>query len=192
MAAPERELGSPHPERGVIELLSAEAARAQQTGLVTVLTDSVDGGASVGFLPPLDREEAIRYWQSVVAAVGKGSRRLWIAREPDGTVIGTVQLDLETRANGNHRAEVMKLMVHRASRQRGIGRALMLAAEAEARRLERTTLVLDTRQGDPSERLYRSLGWELGGVIPRYARSADGKLDPSAFYYRLLDQQAGC
>jgi len=81
----------------------------------------------------------------------------------------------------------MKLMVYRASRQRGIGRALMLAAEAEARRLERTTLVLDTRQGDPSERLYRSLGWELGGVIPRYARSADGKLDPSAFYYRLLD-----
>lgn len=187
MAAPERELGAPHPERSVIELLSAAAARGQQAGLVTVLTDSVDGGASVGFLPPLDRGEAIRYWQSVVAAVEKGSRCLWIAREPDGTVVGTVQLDLETRANGTHRAEVMKLMVHRASRQRGIGRALMLAAEAEARRLKRTTLVLDTRQGDPSERLYRSLGWELGGVIPRYARSADGKLDPSAFYYRLLD-----
>ena len=77
-------------------------------------------------------------------------------------------------------------MVHSACRRRGLGRALMLAAEDDARRLGRTTLVLDTRQGDPSERLYRALGWERGGVIPRYARSADGKLDASAFYYRLL------
>ena len=45
----------------------------------------------------------------------------------------------------------------------------------------------DTRHGDPSEALYRSLGWERAGVIPRYARSADGALDPSTFYYRLLD-----
>ena len=127
------------------------------------------------------------YWQGVAVAIERGSRRLWVAREPDGTIAGTVQLDLETRPNGNHRAEVMKLMVHSACRRRGLGRALMLAAEDEARRLGRTTLVLDTRQGDPSERLYRALGWERGGVIPRYARSADGKLDASAFYYRLLD-----
>jgi hypothetical protein len=30
-----------------------------------------------------------------------------------------VQLDLETRANGRHRAEVMKLMVLRAHRRQG-------------------------------------------------------------------------
>src|SRR5262249_3456026 len=117
----------------------------------------------------------------------KGSRLLWIAREPDRAVSGSVQLDLETRPNGTHRAEIMKLMVHSARRRRGIGRALMLAAESEARRLGRTTLVLDTRAGDTSERLYRALGWQLAGIIPRYARSADGALDPSAFYYRTLD-----
>jgi ribosomal protein S18 acetylase RimI-like enzyme len=90
------------------------------------------------------------------------------------------------RANGLHRAEVAKLMVHRAARRRGIARALMLALEDHARRLGRTTLVLDTRQGDPSERLYQSLGYQLAGAIPEYARSADGTLDATAIYYRLL------
>jgi acetyltransferase len=154
---------------------------------VAVLTDSVDSGASVGFLPPLDREEADRYWQDVEAAVERGSRRLWIARDESGAVTGTVQLDLESRPNGSHRAEVMKLMVSSRHRRRGIGRALMQAAEEEARRLGRTTLVLDTREGDSSERLYRSMGWQRAGVIPRYARSAGGALDATAFYYRLLD-----
>ena len=80
-------------------------------------------------------------------------------------------------------------MVHTRARRRGIGRALMLAAEAEARRLGRSTLFLDTRLGDPSEILYRSLGWEFAGSIPRYARSAGGALDANAIYYRLLDAQ---
>jgi ribosomal protein S18 acetylase RimI-like enzyme len=77
-------------------------------------------------------------------------------------------------------------MVHRRARRQGLGRALMLAAEEEARRRGRTTLVLDTRQGDPSEVLYRGLGWQLGGTIPRYAKSADGSLHTTAFYFKLL------
>ncbi len=177
------------PEAIVIERLSPAAARREEAALVALLRDCVDSGASVGFLPPLDTAGAARYWQDVAASMEKGSRLLWVALGRDGAVIGTVQLDLETRPNGSHRAEVMKLMVHTVVRRRGTGRALMLAAEEEARRRGRTTLVLDTRQGDPSERLYRSLGWQLAGVIPCYARSASGALDPSAFYYRLLSPQ---
>jgi ribosomal protein S18 acetylase RimI-like enzyme len=81
----------------------------------------------------------------------------------------------------------MKLMVHTAGRRRGLGRALMLAAQAEARRLGRRTLVLDTRQGDPSEPLYRSLGWTFAGAIPQYARSANRELHATAIYYLLLE-----
>jgi GNAT superfamily N-acetyltransferase len=109
-----------------------------------------------------------------------------MARDAGGNIAGTVQLDLEQRANGNHRAEVMKLMVLSAARRQGLGRTLMEAAESEARRLGRTTLVLDTRQGDPSETLYRAMGWEPAGAIPRYARSADGALHTTVFYYKLL------
>jgi GNAT superfamily N-acetyltransferase len=169
-----------------IEALDREAARRYEPALIALLQDSVDGGASVGFLPPLTLTEAKAYWRTVADAVGAGTRVLLVAR--DGTdVVGTAQLDLATRPNARHRAEVMKVMVHRTARRGGIGRALMLTLEVEARRLGRTTLVLDTRQGDHSERLYLSVGWRFAGVIPRYARSAGGQLDPSAFYYRLLD-----
>jgi GNAT superfamily N-acetyltransferase len=154
--------------------------------LVALLQDVVGGGASVGFVPPLGADEAAAYWESVGAALKGGGRRLWIARAADGGIAGTVQLDLAGQANGRHRAEVTKLMVLSSARRQGIGRLLMEAAEAEASRLGRTTLVLDTRLGDPSEALYRGMGWQPAGTIPRYARSADGTLHTTAFYYKLL------
>ena len=63
---------------------------------------------------------------------------------------------------------------------------LMRAVEDRARQAGRTTLVLDTRQGDPSERLYAAMGYRRAGVIPAYARSANGTLHATAFYYKLL------
>ena len=174
----------------LIEALDADAARREQDALVALLRNVVDDGGSVGFLPPLAADEAREYWESVAVAVKGGSRCLWVARDggaPGRPIIGTVQLDLEKRANGDHRAEVIKLMVHTAGRRRGLGRALMLAAQAEARRRGRRTLVLDTRQGDPSEALYRSLGWTFAGAIPQYARSANRELHATAIYYLLLE-----
>lgn len=174
----------------VVERLTAEAARREASALASILEDVVEGGASVGFLPPLRPAEAASYWREVLAAVEGGTRVLLVARDPHGATVGTLQVDLCTHANGQHRAEVMKVMVPRAVQRRGIGRALMLGAEDEARRLGVTTLVLDTRMGDPSEALYTSVGYQRAGVIPRYARSADGSLHATAFYYRLLDATA--
>jgi acetyltransferase len=151
-----------------------------------LLRDAVASGASVGFLPPLGDAEADEYWAGVVAALREGSRVLLVARDDAGTVTGTVQLDLPTRANGLHRAEVAKLLVHRRARRQGLGRALMLALEETARDLGRTTLILDTRDGDPSCLLYEGLGYSRVGVIPQYARSADGTLHATAFYFKLL------
>jgi acetyltransferase len=119
--------------RAVIESLTAEAARAATRDLDMLLEDAVDSGASIGFLPPLGPTEAADYWAEVAAAVAGGSRVLLVARDADGALVGSAQLGLETRPNGRHRAEVMKVMVHRKARRRGLGRDLMLAAEAEAR-----------------------------------------------------------
>ena len=174
------------PEGASVQELSGADALSLKSGLVCLLVDVVDGGASVGFLPPLSGEDASAYWDSVAAAIEGGRRRLSIARAADGGIVGTVQLDLTGQANGRHRAEVIKLMVLSSARRRGIGRLLMEAAEADARRLGRTTLVLDTRQGDPSEALYRGMGWQPAGTIPRYARSADGTFHTTTFYYKLL------
>ncbi len=170
-----------------IETLTASAASAALPELLAVLDDAVASGASVGFLPPLAAAEGRAYWRAVSAAVGDGSRVLLVARVAGGPIVGTVQLDLATRANGLHRAEVSKLLVARSARRQGLGRRLLVALEAEAQRLGRTTIVLDTRQGDPSEALYAGLGYQLVGAIPAYARSTDGTLHATAFYYKLLD-----
>lgn len=169
-----------------IATLTADEVAALLPALRDLLQDAVASGASVGFLPPLGDAEADAYWLGVVAALREGSRLLLVARDHAGTPVGTVQLDLPTRANGLHRAEVSKLLVHRRARRQGLGRALMLALEGAARDLGRSTLLLDTRDGDPSCRLYEGLGFARVGVVPQYARSADGTLHATAFYYKLL------
>ena len=170
----------------LVDALTAVAARAAEPGLVALLADAVDSGASVGFLPPLLPATASAYWRAVCAEVEAGSRVLLAARDDDGTLVGSAQLELAQRENGRHRAEVAKVMVLRSARRQGIGRSLMLAAEDHARRRGRSTLVLDTRAGDPSERLYASVGWRRVGEIPRYAQSAGGVLHATALYYKLL------
>lgn len=149
--------------------------------LVELLVETVADGASVGFLPPLSREDALAYWQQVV----KPETVLFLA-EIEGRIAGTVQLHLESRANGRHRAEIAKLMVAPQFRRRGIGRQLMDAAEVAARDQERTLLVLDTRAGDPSNVLYQTVGFVEAGRIPRYALAATGELADTVIYYREL------
>ena len=150
--------------------------------LVDVLVACVDDGASIGFLPPLDPTEAEAYW----LGVPKPGVVLLVAHDDAGAIVGTVQLHLESRPDGRHRAEVAKLMVHPRARRRGIARRLMHEAEAIARAEDRTLLVLDTRAGDPSNDLYRSLGWVEAGRIPGYAISATGSRDATVIYYKEL------
>ncbi len=164
---------------------TAEHAEGHLAQLSELLMDAVESGASVGFLPPLREAEALDYWRGVVAAMREGSRVLLVALE-DGVVQGSVQLALETRANGNHRAEAMKLFVHRRARRRGLARALMAAAESTARQLGRTLLIMDTRKGGEAEKMCESLGYIRFGEVPGYARSGNGELHATVFYYRAL------
>src|SRR5207253_121837 len=99
----------------------------------------------IGFMPPIDQGQAHAYWREVIAAMRDGHRILLVAAE-DHLIQGSVQLALETRPNGNHRAEVMKLFVHRRARRRGLARTLMTEVESTARALGRTLLVMDTRK----------------------------------------------
>jgi acetyltransferase len=168
-----------------IGLCSPERLRQQMDSFVALLQDAVEDGASVGYLPPLSGADARAYWETVCAAIAGGARRLIAAEEGEG-VLGAVQLDLPALPNARHRGEVMKLIVHRLARRRGVGRALMQALEHTAAALNRTLLVLDTRKGDAAERLYASLGYRKAGVIPRYAMSAGGTLDDTVYMYREL------
>jgi acetyltransferase len=169
-----------------VERLSEEEARSILPELVALLQDSVDGGSSLGFLPPLATETAEEYWLETLNEVGQGKRILLVAREEGGEVTGSVQLALATKQNAQHRAEVQKLFVHTRARGRGIAQRLMSAIEEAARAAGRTLLVLDTEQGCTAEKLYARYGYTRAGIIPQYAVSADGSLINTVVFYRLL------
>jgi ribosomal protein S18 acetylase RimI-like enzyme len=154
--------------------------------LAEVLLDCVRQGASVGFVLPYTFDEAKRFWQGILAQWEPGARRLLILRNEEGIVVGTVQLLLKALDNGSHRAEVSKMLVHSSMRRRGCGRALMLAIEACAREEGKTLLVLDTRSGDAGEHLYGSLGFQLAGRLPGFARASDGGYDATSYMYKFL------
>lgn len=152
----------------------------EMNDLVELLIGVVEDGASVGFLPPLSAQDASEYWLHVLDPDVK----LWVARV-EGKVVGTVQLHLSNKQNGQHRAEIAKLMIDPQYRRRGIALELMRTAEAAAWLDLRTLIVLDTREGDPSNKLYQSIGYEQAGMIPFYAKSANGELHSTVFYYKV-------
>ncbi|SDY12158.1 Acetyltransferase (GNAT) family protein [Evansella caseinilytica] len=150
-------------------------------GLSELLSKVVNDGASIGFLPPINDSDAAAYWKSTLAP-----DVLLFAAKVNQQIAGSVQLHLCAKQNGRHRAEIAKLMVHPDFRRQGIARLLMQQAEEKAVQEGRSLLVLDTREGDPSNRLYASTGYIQAGRIPDFAESATGEYDATIFYYKCL------
>ena len=170
-----------HPE---ILVLDAAAAKDAIDELADVLVDCVQGGASVSFMLPFGREDAARYFDKVTASIARGETVL-VAAKLDGRIVGTLQLGLDMPPNQPHRADIKKLLVHRAARNRGVGAMLMARAEAEAKARGRTLLVLDTA-GAEAERLYLRSGWQRVGVIPDYAMWPDGGFCDTTFFWKKI------
>lgn len=153
--------------------------------LAALLVETVEGGASVGFLSPLGREAAACWWRERAASVDAGSHRVWIARDGE-RIAGTIGLSRAPLPNARHRAEVAKLMVRPSVRGRGLGGRLLDAAERSAAADGITLLILDTESGSPAERLYRAAGWTESGSIPDYAADPAGVLKPTTFYFKTV------
>jgi len=152
--------------------------------LADVLVDCVAGGASVSFMHPLARERALAFWREAMAGAAAGERIVLVAEDEAG-VCGTVQLMLAMPENQPHRADLAKMLVHRRARRRGVGAALLRAAEEAARANGKSLLVLDTASAD-AERLYARMGWQAVGVVPDYALLPQGGYCDTRFYFRRL------
>jgi GNAT superfamily N-acetyltransferase len=168
-----------------IRRLTAEEAADRLEALSAILMDSVEGGASVGFLLPMTHAKADAFWASVINGVASGQRILLVAEDDEGQILGTAQVVFATPENQPHRADVSKLLVLRRARRQGLGEALMRAAERAARAAKRTVLVLDTAT-DEAERVYQRMGWTRLGVLPDYAMMPDGSLCDTVFYFKRL------
>jgi ribosomal protein S18 acetylase RimI-like enzyme len=102
--------------------------------------------------PPTERE--------LTAIVTSRATVLFVARDDDGTILGSLTLALFRIPTGM-RAWIEDVVVDAAARGRGVGEALNLAAIEQARRAGARTVDLTSRPSrEAANRLYRRLGFE--------------------------------
>jgi len=155
---------------------------ARGAELTDLLGACVERGASVGFVLPFDRAAGEAMWRETAARPGTAVLGAFEASR----LLGVVLLVRSPRQNGRQCASVQTLLVAPDARRRGLGRALLEGAEAEARRRGITLLLLDTETGGDAARLYRALGWIEAGVVPGYAARPDGRITPQTFFHKPL------
>lgn len=154
--------------------------------LSDVLIDCVEGGASVSFMLPMTRSKAESFWRNASESLKRGERMVFAAYDSAGAIVGTVQVILNQPENQPHRGDVAKMLVHRRGRRRGVGAALLAAAERSAFKAGKTLLVLDTVTGSDAERMYAREGWQRCGEIPDYALWPDGRPCPTTIFFKFL------
>ena len=170
----------------VVDRVTEASAAASAAALAPVLIDTVESGASVGWITPPGLAAAESWWAALFA---DPAAETWVARI-DERVLGTITLVRASKPNGPHRADVIKLMVHRDARGRGVAGALMQALEDFAAATGLTLLVLDTETGSLAESLYSRWGWQAVGGIPDYAVSPSGTLSGTTIMYKRLASSA--
>lgn len=171
--------------RVTVRLLSAAEVEPLLPSLVDVLRDAVNGGGSLGFLPPLPDGDGRVYWRSLVPEIERGSRLLFVAFV-GARLVGSVQLVLSPWVNSPHRAELQKLFVATSLKGRGIGKELIAAVHDAARERGRSLVILNTREGNPAEHFYRAHGYRPAGVIPGYTIGIGGERHGNLAMYREL------
>lgn len=171
---------------GLVRVLDAPAAKKHLDDLAAILVDAVEGGASVNFMLPFGRSEALAFWRPIPAQVAAGDIVL-LGAFLDGALVGTVQLHPTPKPNQPHRADIAKMLVLRSARRQGLAKALLRRVEEEALARGRTLLTLDTITDSPAEKLYASLGYVRAGVIPGFALMPEGgKPAPTSVLYKQL------
>ncbi|MEV7923832.1 MULTISPECIES: GNAT family N-acetyltransferase [unclassified Kitasatospora] len=167
--------------------VTAEELDGAAEELAGLLVDTVHGGGSLGFLAPLGRAEAVAWWRALAPEVAAERLLLWTVRaEADGRLAGTIQLRPAVPANGRHRGEVAKLMVHPADRGQRLAGRLLAVLEERAAELGLRLLVLDTETDSPAERLYEAAGWTRVGSVPDYATDPSGRAHPTTIFFKAL------
>jgi ribosomal-protein-alanine N-acetyltransferase len=139
--------------------------------------EALVGGAASEPLPDEDRRQvealsaAALHGNVVYIAteLAKPWARAWIARAEDRSPVGFL-----VAWHVADELHVLGVAVAEAHRRRGMGVALMGAAQDYARGCAIRLLLLEVRRSNrPAIRLYRRLGWSAMGVRPGYY--ADGE-----------------
>ena len=168
-----------------IRILDQDEARERIPELALILFDCVTKGASVGFMNPFSMAEAIGFYANVAEFVAAGDAILFAAIE-NGRAVGSCQIWPEKKPNQPHRAELAKMLVHSAHRNRGIGKILLEAVDGEVKKRGLKLITLDTARGT-AESLYERAGYIRAGVIPNFALWPDGGYCDTVYYYKWYE-----
>jgi len=162
----------------------SEVSFEVRKSLVDLLKDSVANNYSVGFMQDSTEADFEKFWLEEIATCDS-ENGLFLAIAGD-QVLGSVIITRELRANGRHRAELRKLLVHSKAQKMGIGTALERLATNYAKEIGLNLLYLDSATTYLIDGVYEKWGWKKSGEIPNFARNPDGALVSTWFFYKLL------
>lgn len=146
-----------------------------------------DGGI---YFQPLSRlqsrfppERAELFRNGLLVALGQpGWRRLWVARDAQGAIVGHIDLRCHSESGAEHRC-LLGMGVHRAHRGVGLGAALIAHAErwaAASQQLEWIDLQVLSENG-PAMGLYERAGFmRVGEAADRF------RMDGRSFAYTSM------
>ena len=161
---------------------SAELTQELLASLVELLADAVRTNSSVGFMADSTTKDFEEFWRSEFERVARGN--IVLIAERSQIAVGSVIVTREQRANGRHRAEFRKLLVHSAHQKLGVGSLLESSATKTAQAHGIELLFLDSATMYLVDGIYERWGWQKSGEIPRYALNPDGSYTSTWFFYK--------
>ncbi|MGW1042137.1 N-acetyltransferase family protein [Streptomyces sp. NPDC002547] len=146
---------------------------ALRDGVLDLWTDVSNAGGSVGFVPPVTREEIRPELVKHLAAMTEGRTRLLVGHDDDGQVAATAFVTFNTHRLMKHWVWLYTVMVHPRHQGKGYGRDLLAAAADAVRGLEGIEAIrLTCRGGHGLEHFYGSCGYKEVGRVPGAIRVA--------------------
>ena len=162
----------------------SEVSTEVRKSLVNLIKDSVANNYSVGFMQDSTEADFEKFWLDEIE-MSDSKNGIFLAFTGD-QVLGSVIVTRELRANGRHRAEFRKLLVHSKAQKMGIGTALEKLATNYAKEIGLKLLYLDSATSYLIDGIYEKWGWKKSGEIPNFAKNPDGSLVSTWFFYKLL------
>jgi GNAT superfamily N-acetyltransferase len=153
--------------------------------LLTIWVDVSNAGGSVGFVPPVTEEEVAPVAQHAFKKVRSGEHRVLVGYKGEEPV-GFLFLEQRPGPLFKHFAIIKRLQVHPSMQGRGIGGALLQAAEDAARGLGLEQLHLTVRGGTGTESFYERHGYELKARIPDVIKVGRGEYRDELYLIRSL------
>lgn len=148
---------------------------ALRDGILDLWTDVSNAGGSVGFVPPVAREEIRPELVKHFVGMAEGRTRLLVGRDERGKVAATAFFAFNAHRLMTHWVWLYTVMVHPRHQGKGYGRDLLAAAADEARAFDGIDAIrLTCRGGNGLERFYGSCGYKEVGRVPGAIRVAPG------------------